>query len=195
MSERPLICCVESVRAFLAGRKTQTRRVIKPQPTKIIPPKTILERCPYGKVGDLLWVRETYARWSNDFSNIIYQDNPEFAGLGKQNVVLNKLRASEKTTNKMECVGFWQKVPAIFMPKCAARIWLQITNIRVERLQGITEEDAIAEGMKAISEQARSYIAQYAILWNKLNAKRGWPWEKNPWVWMIEMKKLKGKIE
>lgn len=159
MKERPIIMGADSVRAILEGRKTQTRRVINPR-------KSVMERCPYGKVGDRLWVRETFkiadSVTVNGIAPVLY---------------------------KADCSGFalanidrWES--PMFMPRKLSRITLEITDIRVERVQDITAQEAIAEGVRDEYEP----ISMYRELWQKLNAKRGYPWEKNPWVWVISFK-------
>ena len=97
---------------------------------------------------------------------------------------------------------FRKKLPSIFMPKAAARIWLEVTNVRVERLQEITEEDAVKEGIKNVFERNPHYdgtigsaikinhLTQFRELWDSINAKRGYGWESNPWVWVIEFKRV-----
>jgi hypothetical protein len=172
MKERPIIMGADSVRAILDGRKTQTRRVIKPQPKFIgapnVPfktddanPKGIIN-CPYCKVGDRLWVRE------------IFNCNEE--GI-----------AYKATQPDMD--GLPWKSP-IYMPRTYSRITLEITDIRVERLQDITAQEAIAEGMPIpyVARDEYEPISMYRELWEKLNSKRGYPWESNPWVWVIEFK-------
>lgn len=141
MKFRPILFSTEMVQAILAGRKTQTRRIIKPQPTQIgglwrLDKKQASNRpfnewhnhpfgihSPYGQVGDVLWVRETFYKSLIDDSYQYKADRNYSHGIS------------------------WK--PSLFMPKAAARIFLRITNIRVERLQDISEEDAKAEGIKS----------------------------------------------
>jgi hypothetical protein len=183
------------VRAILEGRKTQTRRVIKiddaPENWKIsIAGTSIVRTEPYDvklpryAAGDILWVRETWAKRIHSDNRYYYKaDN----NLG---AIFN--REDDK----------WRS--PIFMPREAARIFLQVTNVRVERLQDITEEDAIAEGLNIGTVDNEKYaknnayrlladnlpVAMFADLWDSLNAKRGYGWEKNPWVWVIEFEKI-----
>ena len=80
--------------------------------------------------------------------------------------------------------------PSIHMPKWAARIWLEVTGVRVERVQDISEEDAIAEGIPRGAVQYCGHaIRLFRDLWDSINAKRGYPWEVNPWVWVVEFKR------
>ena len=183
MKERPIIFSGEMVRAILDGRKTQTRRVIKPQPDHIhtfqkgillpqIGDKEI--RCPYGQPGDRLWVRETWAKNNPVLdAKVCYRADLMSPDLGKP----------------------WK--PSIYMPRWASRITLEIVNVRVERVQEITEADVIAEGIGAFT-LARGVLSdappdprwKFIELWNSINANRGYGWEINPWVWVIEFKVL-----
>ncbi len=168
MKERPIIFSTENVKAILNGQKTQTRRVIKPQPNNLYPlqqwvddkpqptdtyvefPSYKYFQCPYGQVGQRLWVKETF----NDYFvplGIIYKANG------------NPIPNNEK----------WR--PSIHMPRWASRITLEITEIRVERQLDITLEDAIAEGFGEVKEFNETFL--------RLNPKLK---EVNPWVWVIE---------
>ena len=192
MRERPIIMGADSVRAILDGRKTQTRRVIKPQPKFIgapnVPfktddanPKGIIN-CPYGKVGDRLWVRETVF-----FETFHQQSDEELKRYGfNPNIGVWVYRADNHDYPTI--TANWTS--PMFMPREASRITLQITDIRVERVQDITEEDAIAEGVESFNT-----VASYSYLWDSLNAKRGYPWENNPWVWVISFKQIHNQKE
>jgi hypothetical protein len=192
MKERPIIMGAESVRAILEGRKTQSRRVIKPQPKFIgspnVPfktddanPKGIIN-CPYGKVGDRLWVRETVF-----FETFHQQSDEELERDGfNPNIGVWVYRADNHDYPTI--TANWTS--PMFMPREASRITLQITDIRVERVQDITEEDAIAEGVESFNT-----VASYSYLWDSLNAKRGYPWENNPWVWVISFKRVHNQKE
>ena len=188
--ERPIIFSAEMVRAILDGRKTQTRRVVKPQPEHFhytkdaqYPCKPDGEQvsCPYGQVGDRLWVRETFC-------------------LGDG---MNPSGDATKPTYKAD----WPDVehsrwkPSIHMPRWASRITLEITEVRVERLQEIREKSAVREGIKPPEHAFRmisggdievneSPQELFAELWDFLNAKRGYGWDTNPWVWVVSFAKL-----
>ena len=186
MREHPILFSTEMVKAILEGRKTMTRRIIKPQPVMVNgyyrwQPKAgydiNLEHlninltnklCPCGQVGDRLWVRETWADGMNVPVLIIYKADKAWTDV--------KIK--------------WR--PSIFMPRWASRITLEITDIRVERVQEITEEDAKAEGTTpSIVGSDREYLkyrAGFMTLWDKLNAKRGYSWESNCWVWVVSFK-------
>lgn len=198
---RPILFSGEMVRAILEGRKTQTRRVVKPQPantgqwdwqfTKTDSPggsEWLLWssmvgdggtwKCPYGSPGDTLWVRETWGQID------CKSDNPIDSVLYKADAHLDGIATSEA----ME--GYWR--PSIHMPRWASRLTLEVTGVRVERLQEIAYGDCIAEGcdMSDVHYRPGWDVSKFRETWNQLNARRGYPWESNPWVWVIEFKKL-----
>lgn len=211
MKLRPIVGRQHEVRAILAGHQTQIRRVMKVQPeciselwqwigkgTQIYEGKNLqsllsrlVSKCPYGVVGDRLWIKEGYrielnlgqdtdGNWSDAdglFSYFYKADcsNPEGWG-----------------------AGGWKS--AVHMPRAASRIAIEITNIRIEQLQEITKADAIAEGappshwsIDCISREfgfpdfSRSWFAQ---TWDQINKK--YPWSDNPWVWVVEFKYIGG---
>lgn len=205
MAERPIIFSSEMVKAILDGRKTQTRRIIKgvaslqfeineyPSGCRIETDgdfwwasysHRIGLSCPYGVVGDRLWVRETWA------TDSVVDDEPP-RNLTDDFPVWWKANGDSRTNRHQVCAvaGKWRS--PYHMPKWAARIWLEITNIRVERVQEISEEDALADGgweYKSCPAH-KAPILSFHILWDSLNAKRGYSWEKNPWVWVIDFRK------
>lgn len=183
-NEHPIIMSSEMVRAILEGRKTQTRRVIRnPQRLEGFMLKgEEAEWCPYGKPGDRLWARETMSLWPGTVAvyNADGEQMPSPLNPKHQKWLNNYSRST---------------VPSIHMPKWAARIWLEITGIRVERVQDIDAVEAEAEGMRRpkrlCPDRHDEYILERFIrYWNSLNAKRGFGWDKNPWVWVIEFKRL-----
>lgn len=263
MKERPILYSTEMVQAILDGRKTQTRRVIKPQPLgwcsdvlrgpvdvdngtygnendwiqsdKDRNKMCALTKDKYGKPGDLLYVRETWmpTGWSETGDDwcIHYKAN----GPAGQNI-LHLFDDPDKETD------FWAKIsdelidagcpevdgmfedvtvylnwrPSIFMPKNAARIWLKVKGVRVERVQDISTEDIKKEGVQIpVANGQRPLIplnskhfphemiigkspvtaddywrAFWVELWDSINAKRGFGWEENPWVWVVEFEVL-----
>lgn len=208
--EKPILFSTPMVRAILAGRKTVTRRVIKPQPPSIgqyrfsnppykafwnhlhkkwwltpldvdefdPSPRELYEyACPYGQPGDRLWVRETWRKL-----DCPQHDEGQPPGtLCLCNQV--QYRADGDSDGK------WR--PSIFMPRWASRVTLEITGVRIERLQEISEADAIAEGVEA---RGPNHVVgaryRFGQLWNPINAKRGYGWEANPWVWVVEFKRV-----
>jgi hypothetical protein len=194
MKERPILFSTEMVRALLDDRKTQTRRVIKPQPVSL--PgfwnklhyaseshwiKGALLNCLYGVAGDRLWVRETWRR--NEWSGRISTKDGGIKETGLVNIEYRAGGNLFKTPigKTPEPSDKWR--PSIFMPRWASRITLEITDVRVERVQDITEADAVSEGL----ERREHFIR----LWDKLNEKRGYSFDSNPWVWVIEFKRVK----
>lgn len=232
--ERPILFSGEMVRAILDGRKTQTRRVVLPQPNNPdvfgvspvwgsgVPRQSVdpqqrfgihaatnvegkrVDRwisCPFGAVGDRLWVREAFSYSRNDEwhrSDCWYWADGNPSG------------------------GDWEKPkPSIHMPRWASRLTLEITGVRVERVQSISDADVEEEGIEVgcfvfcttencwrgadddllstdglcpkcggsefLTEEAQDL---YANLWDSLNAKRGYGWNVNPWVWVIEFRRL-----
>lgn len=177
--ERPILFSGPMVRAILEGHKTQTRRVVRwpfsGQPNAdemdnagdcvTIIARGKFVKCPFGEVGDRLWVRETFATYSGDggTSGLLYRADPMF----------------DTTT-----VFDWTWKPSIHMPRWASRLSLEITQVRVERIQDITEEDAQAEG-RTLQDFGSGGPGYFPHTWDALNAKRGFSWEANPWVWVI----------
>ena len=191
MAEKPILFSGEMVRAILEGRKTQTRRVMKPQPFEdksyvggfgwpysknssvAVGAPHIGGYCPYGHwEGGRLWVRETWA-CHRELDEVVPRDC-----IGS---VIWYLATQE---NKHPDIG--KTRPSIFMPQWASRIMLQITNVRVERVQDITDDDAIEEGVSRANTSIPGYAStRFAKLWDSINAKRGFSWSSNPWVWVI----------
>ena len=227
VKERPILFSGEMVRAILEGRKTQTRRVVTHRrffdvvETEMMSCSdngvfgywpillakdggTEVMKCPYGVPGDRLWVRETW--FSRPSSN-------EFLGYSAD---------GDYPHGKAYRVR-----PSIHMPRWASRILLEITDIRVERVQDISEADAEAEGMPCdldfpISEaycpnclgqglhgafgenygmtevecsDCETVGKRFRNLWDSINEKRGFGWNTNPWVWVVEFKVINEKGE
>lgn len=215
MTEKPILFSGPMVRAILDGRKTVTRRIVKPQPDAIHGDEPYWNiggyrlradannplKCPYGSSGTRLWVRETWAVCAAyecyapsvltpHVGTIQYQ-----AGGGMLNGEM-----LERTCFDVDGeLGRWR--PSIHMPRWVSRISLEVTDVRVERLQDITEEDAIAEGIERTSggNYWKDYLhpvmpamtARYsfASLWKSINGPDSW--EANPWVWTIAFNRLK----
>jgi len=129
-------------------------------------------KTPY-KVGDKLWVRETWGKYKT-WNNVSYAYKADYIDLE------NELKAKN-------LIGRWK--PSIHMPKEAARIWLEVMGVRVERLQEITYDDCLREGMWNCGTDVNT-LAAFQDLWQNLNAKRGFGWSANPYVWVYELKRV-----
>lgn len=209
MRERPILFAGPMVRAILSGEKTVTRRVMKPQPKAVHaddergghwwPSKEhqsmlhIEEEmqkwtglaghaCPYGQPGDRLWVRETWAHVGNtDPGYLTYRATyPECLPPGLERVPADIRDAGYR----------WR--PSIHMPRAYSRILLEITAVRVERLQDISEDQAMAEGVtprpSKVSRATRMGRDAFAELWASINGAESW--DANPWVWVVEFKRI-----
>ena len=185
MSDRakPIIFNGEMVRAILDGRKTQTRRIVKSilgvnaegayfdketdrwyfqnwdKPNPVDP---CIGKCPYGKVGDILWVRETWA-----MSGLNRVEYKAFPADGKD----------------FRAVSKWK--PSIHMPKWASRITLEITDVRVERVQEISEMNSLREG--TMPTNFASARGNFALLWNSIHGKDAW--DRNDWAWVVTFRR------
>jgi len=187
---KPIIFSTPMVQAILDGKKTQTRRVIKiddaPENWKIsIAGTSIVRTEPYDvklpryAAGDILWVRETFCEVPYEYNHI-----PIKGG----HITIPKY--AYKADSERDYTGIWK--PSIHMPREAARIFLRVKTVRVERLQDITEEDAIAEGMSNTLVDGVVFISakgNFHVFWDSLNIKRGYGWDTNPWVWVIEFER------
>lgn len=204
--ERPILFSAPMVRAILAGTKTQTRRTLTSDNNLAAVRGVLvdlrlehhravaLERCVYGKRGDRLWVRETIRR---DGSRVDPETGYEWEA---------SAYVADGARTKADAWPWSRKtLPSIHCPRGLSRITLEITSVRVERLQGISGDDAIAEGItiercgcEACSHSAQmcpadssTAIMEYASLWASINGKRsGCSWEANPWVWAISFRRL-----
>ena len=205
VGERPILLKPALYDATVAGRKTQTRRIIKPQPRLGASPRQALDTgrwawrssggvrgewfsCPYGVPGDRLYVKEKLVRLGNYAA---YARDDEYVQLACTRP--SHLARWGNIATGQDWTRDW--LSPMHMPKWAARLWLEITGVRVERVQDISEDDALAEGA------CREYLTcgqwdeipnapkrHFARLWDSINAKRGYPWESNPWVWAITFK-------
>jgi len=200
MNNKPIIFNADMVRALLDGRKTVTRRPLKPQPDLYAEfPKHIKDKqwcfhddtvdyrqCPY-QIGDTLWVKET---WNDNNGELPYIEYRADFPL--------KWNAEETCHDEpVEILASERKwTPSIHMPKWASRITLKITDIRIEKIQDITEEGAKAEGAKPsfidefdIVHTQPSYRDGFILnIWNSIYNTKNKPefaWDKNPWVWVI----------
>jgi hypothetical protein len=240
MKERPILFSRAMVRAILDGRKTQTRRVVKwldlkpginlrftgltasqvggawvlESPTRSSHKWRCAQTpCPYGMLGDRLWVREAWRVGKPHDSTAPRDILPPLIERGKGVTVLYEAGGwrsigpegrDEPVYRDNERMPDWagKLRPSMFMPRALSRITLEITDVRVERLQGINEDDARAEGAYLFSgedggwkfdrgeQEYDSAIEAYRYLWDGLNAARGQEWEVNPWVWVVEFRRI-----
>jgi hypothetical protein len=206
MKERPILFSGPMVRAILDGSKTQTRRVAKefdemPNLDGILQRFPRQNGCPHGTPGDRLWVRETWAAFT--------QPTHEY---GESDLVKGPIAEAVETHGPLAYVykadgnslpDRWR--PSIFMPRIASRILLEITDVRVQRLQEISDEDARAEGIEYSDEYAvRQHahvgldegdwipnappIPSFRSLWDTIHGSGAW--HANPWVWAITFQRL-----
>ncbi|MBG5927947.1 hypothetical protein [Providencia rettgeri] len=224
MKERGIIFNSEMVRAILDGRKTQTRRVVnnvipgsclwlkKPTKTRSGTTTHVLDAskynlCPLGKIGDRLWVRETFALLGNEDGVCVdWNDNILKAG-EEQAARIYKASCEQKDgdyglwsipddadwkphTDNHKYDGTW--TPSIHMPRWASRITLEITDVRVERLQAASDDDFKAEGYpleRALTGGSTDAFCWFRHLWDSVS-KPECNFESNPWVWVIEFKRV-----
>ena len=209
MKERPILFSGPMVRAVLDGRKTQTRRVVWLPPSahgfgygvyseddgdwwEFVPAdedgdpadgESHERRCPYGKPGDRLWVQETFRVATEAGSDqVLVQYRSDTHVLPFRSGVLAEYTRS---------LGKWRS--SIFMPRWASRITLEVTEVRVQRLQEISERDAKSEGvdMAEATDGFPCYALGFMDVWEEINAKRpGCSWNENPHVWVIEFRRL-----
>lgn len=219
MRERPILFSGAMVRAILEGRKTMTRRVVKPVPSDVWGHGVITNtrstkfgkfcvhmrgefcgdvhvECPYGTPGDRLWVRETF--WHREVFHADYLMDYRYCAT--EPTAPGSTDAADYHTLE----GYWRKIPSIFMPRDASRITLEVTGVRVERLLEISEQDAIAEGVERVRYAIephdagfRDYLGDVVLrsarhsfetLWVHINGRESW--EANPWVWVVEFRKV-----
>jgi hypothetical protein len=185
MKERPILFSAPMVRAILEGRKTQTRRVAKQTANGHLKqlgghrrwhpadPEARLAS-PYGQPGDRLWVREAWAYYGGD--EYLYQQQNECVWYRAHDI-----------GDPVPGVR-WR--PSIHMPRWASRITLEVTGVRVERLQDISEADAVAEGIEAPppADPVDMPVWRYRQLWGAINGPKSW--QANPWVWVVEFKRV-----
>lgn len=194
--ERPILFSAPMVRAILSGQKTVTRREVKKpaaldclaagfEPAFLALPGNA-DLCPYGKVGDRLWVREA---WQADAQ--VNEVAPRELSHGEP-IRYPADGASRQTGCSMITPG--KARPSIHMPRWVSRLLLEITAVRVERLQDISKEQALAEGVmnceQDIDPDGNSYepLELFGGLWTMINGDGSW--QSNPWVWVVEFKRV-----
>lgn len=224
VKERPILFAAPMVRAILEGRKTVTRRVVKGTALKWLEefvPEFVVHSanglCPYGKPGDRLWVRETWGVISHDFDehgNMI-DWSPDRPATPIREMPFGRGYYSGHVIYRADGEAVWAGdddgggddrsvwKPSIHMPRAASRILLEITDVRVERLQDISDEQAQAEGVRLYTDHAElgdwyhvdgieTYSADprksFELLWSSINGIDSW--NTNPWVWVVEFKRV-----
>lgn len=247
MRERPILFSARLILALLEGRKTQTRRVLKKPPDSEFgfdswtlgdghlgvgwychigeyPDEGAagVWRCPYGKPGDQLYVREAHALGNSlpdgtPSPRVAYRATMTCGAWGGRQYIPHGFVVDGRTVHEHPenargdsfglglFGGKWR--PSIHMPRWASRIQLEVVSVRVERLQAITWRDALAEGIEPTPCHAHDSgphgcvdcmgtnigdnpVDEFAHLWDTINAKRGFGWDANPWLWVIEFKRL-----
>ncbi|EIU6857780.1 MULTISPECIES: hypothetical protein [Pseudomonas] len=221
MKERPILFSGPMVRAILEGRKTVTRRIAKPvkhpdlgniyAPGALVlehEPQHVVDRaCPYGQPGDRLWVRETWTDVNMcGAPALAYRADEDIRDLMEEPGFLDDRGAFNYDDPRVKPYPFacwyaeldqarWR--PSIHMPRWASRILLEITSVRVERLQDISEEQAIAEGPPGLAFPAppgSHWVTEdgrrraFMRLWDDVNGAGAW--DANPWVWVVEFKRV-----
>ena len=221
MKERPILFSAPMVRAILAGTKTQTRRIVKPQPHAAHNPQhaearaagwvwmahddrpgysfaTGDFRCPYGQPGDRLWVREAFMH-----------EPADYCWEASVSIPCRPAETVYRADHDGDTRGAGWK-PSIHMPRALSRITLEITGVRVERLQDISDTDCIAEGIERPEDMSKEAVEamdiwpigaerecfnalnqpvhQYRRLWERINGPVSWA--ANPWVWAIEFRRV-----
>jgi hypothetical protein len=190
VNSKPILFSAGMVRAILDGKKSQTRRVIKPHGVSDdvaqwlhTMAKGVDMPCPYGQPGDQLWVRETWK--CEELEDGL--DGVRFAADGSFCPIQNTMEAAYDWGDARRDNDKWR--PSIFMPRWASRITLEVFSVKVERVKSISHEDAVAEGFYHKPDQAWGRLG-FSLLWDKINSKRGFGWDVNPWVWVVEFKVL-----
>lgn len=205
IKERPILMTDGSPSAILEDRKTQTRRLwglkqvnISPDDWELLGINSsglwefrnkrnaliVSYKCPYGKVGERLWVKEAWATQKS-----VDRFSPSY--IGNAGTVPLWYKADADNHSLLER-GKWRS--SMFIPRWASRILLEITGVRVERVQEITEGDARAEGVTRPPNYSLSekYIVQwFKVLWDSINDKRSYGWNMNPWVGAITFRRIK----
>lgn len=197
-NEHPIMFKGWGVGAIMRGEKTQTRRAIRFQATAGYDPG----RCPYGQPGDVMWVREKM--WRSDNGIALFRHDGKAAMVGSD-------RIDEASFRPFPMVWHWKRdtLPAMYMPRSVCRLLLRVKAVRVERLCSISADDArvdvpgymdhlsademdeasrLCRAMDPASTSPRDAVAIgcFAALWNGINRKRGFGWDTNPWVWVVE---------
>jgi hypothetical protein len=193
--ERPILFSGPMIRAILEGRKTKARRVVKPQPPENGKPVAFWYGwpgvAPCGernntltspwRPGDRLWVKEAWQAWA-EFDEVDADGIP----------------ADARTRLNYPADGnLWdaRKRHSRFMPRWASRITLEITDVRVERVQEISDSDCETEGLEPTPGHLQfAHRHAFMTLWDRINGPRGYGWDANPWVWVLTFRRVEGDL-
>jgi hypothetical protein len=230
--EHPILFNGDMVRAILDGKKTQTRRIIKAPPSARngefffsidgfpyyqVEHDGTFDEIPISnpcEIGSILWVRETW-NMADEATEIINGESigpsaPYRGVQGNRKITWRAVYSADHPGGEHPKFGRPRWRPSIHMPRWACRLFLEVTNVRVERLQDISQEDALAEGVQYVvdklacckdgtmdshfqMELSMDHVKAFSYLWDSINAKRGYGWDENVFVWVIDFKKIKGE--
>ena len=194
IKERGILFSEAMVRALLDGTKSQTRRALRPQPEGGCEPGMARNR--FGLAGDRLWVRETYFAFGH------WETRPKAGKAGKEWYFVDRTRTSgQRYRYALDEPGGadplagrvagdlprWHRRPALFMPRAARRILLEIVGVRTERLREISAADALAEGVDSLGADGDPVLA-YRSVWERINGEGSW--DADPWLWAVEFRRL-----
>ncbi len=221
VKERPIPLYQHEVRSILDGLQSQLRRVMKPQPVKwgyddlcfheandgewevggvsgVEGEPLGYVRCPYGAPGDRLWVRETFKQATKDW--LTHESNGIVTKYKNPSPGLRAVETIYRAdVSHMDDIAYMPWQSPIFMPRTLSRITLEVTDVRVERVQEIRHDDVLKEGTptpKYIGQfvDDRAWEGQmrnnFIDLWDSINEKRGYGWDVNPWVWVVEFRRV-----
>lgn len=197
--ERPILFSAPMVRAILDGRKWQTRRIVNPQPTisdgrwtwpsskcqSMVEIREMSGLGPYGGRGEHLWVKETWGLHAFGDETDWYRGS--IRGLSGDQIQTQHKLAHRADWGPLQEGCFWR--PSIFMPRWASRTLLEVTEVRVQRLQDISEDDARAEGVDEVKDKVPTARDAFRLLWESINGDRA-PWASNPWVFAVSFRRL-----
>lgn len=218
---RPILMQGPLVIQSLEGKKTNTRRILKPQPFRdgddgtlvwkegrVLTPDRVAQNCPYGKPGDLLWVRENWKPDTDgDVSCISYEADKSSIHIENTQEAANRWLEARRTEEQYPYLRPTRWRPSIHMPRWASRLTLEIENVSIEQLQEITNSDALREGVEfrdgcygvwrpngtMVCGGGDDAIDAFRCLWININGTGSW--DKNPWVWVVRYKAHKKNVD
>jgi hypothetical protein len=194
-AERGIMFSKPMVEALLAGTKTQTRRALRPQPAEGSEPRN-----PFGRRGDRLWVRENFVafgRWETRYNERKGRQEWAFIDMTRQEGLSWQYEGADPLAGRIaDAAPTWHPRPALFMPRAASRILLEIVEVRVERLQAVSAADAVAEGILRVGDGfalagrgvTQDAVLAYRAVWERINGPGSW--DANPLVWVVGFRRL-----